>query len=175
MPGPAFLRGERVTLRAVEREDLAFVQRSRNEPAIREGLTFDTPATTEDVEEFYENVMRGDDNLNLLAWAGEERLGNVVLFRIDRHQAELAYWFVHEAQGQGYARESVRLLLAHAFDELGLHRVHAKALEFNDASQRLLTDMGFEREGVRRDHAYGRGEYQNFVLFGLLEDEWSGE
>ncbi len=35
MPGPVFIRGEDVTLRTLERDDLDLLHRSRNNPAIR--------------------------------------------------------------------------------------------------------------------------------------------
>ena len=47
MPGEAFLRGERVTLRTVESEDedIELLQRARNDPDLREGLLFRRPHT----------------------------------------------------------------------------------------------------------------------------------
>lgn len=174
MPGPAFRHGDRVTLRTVEREDVDFLHRARTEPSIREGLTFDRPASRDDVEDFFDETVRSEGNCNLLACVDGDPAGAVVLFDVDRHAAEIAYWFVPEHRGEGYATEAAAMLVDHGFSSLGLHRVRAKALEWNDASRRLLGRLGFEREGVRRECVFQRGEYRDHVTFGLLRREWDG-
>ena len=40
MPGAVFLRGDRVTLRTVEREDLDFVHAEKNKPAVHRSLVW---------------------------------------------------------------------------------------------------------------------------------------
>lgn len=173
MPGPTFLTGERLDLRTVERDDLDLLQRSRNDPAIREWLTFTTPSTMDDVESFYENVIVDDDGLNLCVCVDDEAVGAVVLFDVSRHSAELAAWLLPEYQGEGYGREACALLVGHGFDGLGLHRIRAKALRDNDASRATLESLGFREIGVARDAVFQRGEYRDMVRYDLLADEWS--
>lgn len=170
----AFLHGERVALRPFEREDLPLLQRSRNDPVIREPLTFSTPSNADDVEAFYENVMQGDDNVNLVVTVDGEDAGVVTLFDVSRHAAELAYWLLPEFHGEGYGSEAAALLVDHAFQGMGLHRVRAKALADNDASRAVLERLGFREEGRNRDVVYQRGAYRDHVRYGLLEGEWDG-
>lgn len=177
MPGPVYLEGDHVELRVAEREDVEFLNTARNHPDIREPMTFTTPSTHEDMETFYEEVIQGDDNVNFVVCRpGEdtEPVGAAVLFGITRHHAELAYWLLPEHRGAGYATEAARLTVRYAFDTLGLHRVHAKTVDDNDASQALLSRLGFREEGRRRDHVYQRGGYRDFVYFGVLREEFGG-
>lgn len=51
MPGPEFLRGERVSLRVLERDDLPFVQRAANDPDLRRATGGQSFSTT---REYYE-------------------------------------------------------------------------------------------------------------------------
>lgn len=172
MSDPAFLRGERVSLRPVERDDLELLQRVRTEPAFRHSLGFDRPWNRERTEAFFEDVVVGDeDSLNLVVRAGEDDVGAVSLFDVDRIGGDVSYWLLPDARGEGYATEALGLLVSHAFDELGLHRVTAHVFAENDASKRLLTRLGFAHEGTTREARVAGGEYRDVEQYGLLATE----
>ena len=63
---------------------------------------------------------------------------------------EVAYRLARSAWGQGIATESAAALVAHALGPLGLPRVVAVTYPANQASQRVLDKLGFERRGVRQ-------------------------
>lgn len=176
MPGAAFLRGDRVTLRTVESEDVDLFQRARNDPEYREGLLFTTPKNRETVAEFVEEVVADDGadaSVNLLVCADGEPVGGVALFDRNADHATLAYWLAPEARGQGYATEAVSLVLDYAFDTLGINHVVAWTVDYNDASRALLERLGFEHEGTYREHVWRKGEYRDTVHYGLLRREWN--
>ncbi len=50
-------------------------------------------------------------------------------------EVEVGYRFLKEHWGQGYATESAQASIAYGFDEVGLDRIVAVALETNIASQ----------------------------------------
>jgi RimJ/RimL family protein N-acetyltransferase len=133
MPGAAFLRSDRVTLRTIERDDanVEVLQRVRNDPRFREGLLYRYPQNREQVESAIESsdgIEETDDpdRLSLLIWVAGDPIGAVSLFDI-RHgdHGTLSYWLLPEHRGAGYATEAASLLVDHAFDTLGLHRVLA--------------------------------------------------
>jgi RimJ/RimL family protein N-acetyltransferase len=75
-------------------------------------------------------------------------------------------------RGKGYGTEALRLLLRYAFDELNLHRLTANAFEYNTAALRFLEKAGFTVE-VRRRQALNRdGRRWDWILLGLLREEW---
>jgi RimJ/RimL family protein N-acetyltransferase len=175
MPGGTFLVGEDVTLRPVEEEDLEFLRDHSNDPAIRHPMTFDRPENLQTQRERFEDMYDGDD-VGLLACVDGEPVGYAMLFRVDETagHAEIAYWLAPEAQGKGYGAETAALMLDYAFDERRLHRVRARALDTNTASQNLLEKLGFTHEGVQREEKFVRGEYVDTHFYGLLEEEWPG-
>jgi RimJ/RimL family protein N-acetyltransferase len=63
---------------------------------------------------------------------------------------EVAYRLARSAWGQGIATEAAAALVAHALGPLGLPRVVAVTYPANQASQRVLDKLGFERRGVRQ-------------------------
>lgn len=171
MPGPAFLRGDRVTLRPHAEGDEAVVLRAHNEPELRDGLLHDRPRTAEGLDRFYEDV-GSDDDVALLVCVEEEVVGQVALFGMNDGHGTVAYWVLPEHQGEGYATEAMTLLLDYAFDTLGLHHVVAGVIDYNEASQGLLEGLGFTLEGTRREHRFRRGRYCDMLQYGILESEW---
>ncbi len=60
---------------------------------------------------------------------------------------EIGYSVVPEARNQGYAREMVSALVAHAFEAPAVREVSAHTSDENVASTRVLLACGFERVG----------------------------
>ncbi|MEM8559528.1 MAG: GNAT family protein [Bacteroidota bacterium] len=77
------------------------------------------------------------------------------------------------AQGLGYGRATLDVLLRCAFDELKMHRVVAEAFSFAHVWNGLLDSAGFESEGRLRDYLFREGTYHDKVTYALLEEEYS--
>lgn len=175
MPGVVFKRGERVRLRTIEREDLEVIQRARNEPEIRGGFLIESPKNQNMVETYFEENIEGDDNsIFLLICVDENPVGGISLRDLRQSHGMLAYWLLPDERGHGYMTEGAALLLEHAFDRMGLHRVFAWAIDDNEASQAVLRRLGFTHEGTYREHVFSRGEYHDAEHYGLLVSEWDG-
>ena len=178
MPGPVFLDGDRVTLRPAEREDAAFLRRNLNDPRVRAGRTDVSPTGADDVDSYLGGTMgRHDESIGLLVCVDEEPVGYVLVNRermgdTEYDRGELAYWVAPDEQGQGYATEASRVLLAHCFDRLGLHKVVARAFASNEGSQRVIEKLGFTREGTFRNEVFLDGEWEDYYRYGLLAAEW---
>ena len=74
--------------------------------------------------------------------------------------------------GHGYATDAVRCLVRYAFEERRMHKVGADVYAPNEGSRRVLEKVGFEREGVRPDHAFVDGEHVDLYEYRPLADEW---
>lgn len=177
MPGVVFSRGERVTLRTVEREDVDVLQRALNEPAFQRGFLLESPRNREMVEERVEDTVEADDDsVYLLVSVDGDAVGGVSLREVRPHQDHgmLAYWLLPRERGHGYATEGAALLVDHAFEQVGLHRVYAWTIADNEASRALLERLGFAHEGTYREHVFTRGRYRDTEHYGLLASEWDG-
>jgi RimJ/RimL family protein N-acetyltransferase len=88
-------------------------------------------------------------------WRIEERVdrtfrGVGALIRMpDGGDVEVAYRLARSAWGRGIATEAAAALVAHALGPLGLAQVVAVTYPENEASQRVLDKVGFERRGRR--------------------------
>jgi len=174
MPGPVFMANEDIELRTIEREDLEFAQQALNDPAVRRGLGTSDPLTMADEESFYENVVVESDDIHLLVCSADGPAGICGLNNLDATHgtAKLGYWIASEHHGNGYATAAARLLVDYGFREQRLHKVYADTFAFNEASQRVLEKVGFEREGVHRDQGFVDGEHVDVYRHGLLRDDF---
>ncbi len=67
---------------------------------------------------------------------------------------EIGYMFNPDYQRRGYATEASRALIAHAFRDLGAHRVVAHCSPENPASWKLLEKCGIRREGLEKQNVF---------------------
>lgn len=176
MPGPVFLRTERVELRTVEHDDLDFLRRCRNEPAVRRRFPASTPQNAEAIEADFEERLSDDGSVDLLVVPvdDEDPVGFVKLFSIDETHGtgELGAYVAPEAQGHGYATAAGRRLVRFAFEERRLERLEANALADNAASRAVIERVGFVEEGRQRAAMFVEGERVDRVNYGLLREEW---
>jgi [ribosomal protein S5]-alanine N-acetyltransferase len=56
--------------------------------------------------------------------------------------------FDRRFRSHGYGSEAIRLLLGHTFEQMKLHRVELRVLEFNTRAIRAYEKCGFVREGL---------------------------
>ncbi|MDB5539364.1 MAG: N-acetyltransferase [Devosia sp.] len=87
-------------------------------------------------------------------------------------QAELRFILSPTQRQQGYARESVRAALDLGFNEFGLHRIFARCSARNEASAKLLKELGMRLEAHFREHALFQGEWDEELHFAILDREW---
>jgi RimJ/RimL family protein N-acetyltransferase len=200
MPGAMFAAGDSVALHTVEEDDLEFLAAARNDPAIRRPLTLNRPANREQIREFFESAVSGDEGASFLICVADQRaatdyasgdggpvsgdnedddadpapVGSVGLFDEDdtAGTATIAYWVAPEFQSDGYCTEGTALLCEYAFAERRLNKLRADVLATNDASRTVLDSLGFVEEGLLREEQYVYGEYVDVHRYGLLADDW---
>jgi ribosomal-protein-alanine N-acetyltransferase len=85
---------------------------------------------------------------------------------------EIGYGIAESHHGKGIATAAVRLLVEKIFRETALRRLLACVHEENIASCRVLEKLGFQEEGLLREHYVINGAPVNEVLYGLLKREW---
>lgn len=77
-----------------------------------------------------------------------------------------------ELWGRGIGSTALRLLLDYAFTVQGLERISAQVYGFNTRSQRLMERVGFQKEGILRQHELQNGQRQDLHVYGILKPEF---
>ena len=86
--------------------------------------------------------------------------------------AYLGFYALGDHAGRGYISAGVRLVLHHAFTELGLHRVEANVQPRNERSKALLRRLGFRQEGFSPRYLKIGGRWRDHERWAILADEW---
>lgn len=73
-------------------------------------------------------------------------------------------------QNQGYATESIRLMLFYGFEYLNLHRIEIGS--YNPAAIRAFEKAGFVHEGVSRKKLMIDGVFYDDIRMAILADEY---
>jgi RimJ/RimL family protein N-acetyltransferase len=171
MPGAVYLRGDAVTLRTVEHEDIAFLHEMLNNPALWRGFGAPGPRSEAEIERRFEEQNGGEA---LLICHDDRPVGRVRLVDIDRDwgNAELTCYVAPDAQRRGFATEACRLVIGYGFDHLPVNRLTARVFDSNRASRELAETLGFEHEGRLREHVFHDGTYRDLHQYGLIESDW---
>lgn len=100
-----------------------------------------------------------------------ELAGRITINGITRgafQSASIGYWVAKSRNGRGLASAAVGEVVGLAFRDLGLHRLQAETLLRNTASQRVLRHNGFQPFAVAPSYLKIADEWQDHVLFQLL-------
>ena len=177
-----FSEGERIGLRALCAADVPRWTQWFNDPAVTADLNKGLyPNTEASQAEFFERIhaSRHDVLLGIAALripAGE-LVGVIGLHHIDwvHRRADISIVIGEaSAHGQGFGTEAIRLITAHAFDTLNLHKVTAGTWATNLGSRRAFEKAGFVLEATIRQSYWHRDRYVDEWRLGLLAEEWRG-
>jgi ribosomal-protein-alanine N-acetyltransferase len=86
--------------------------------------------------------------------------------------AEIGYGIAEIHHRKGIATAAVRLLVEKAFTQTALRKLLALVHDENRPSCRVLEKLGFQKEGLLREHYIIHGKAENEILYGLLKSEW---
>jgi RimJ/RimL family protein N-acetyltransferase len=170
------LRGAKVGLRAVEREDLRLLWELRNDDVI-EALAHGPPLprSMAELEAWYEKRLAETDAHVFVIEAADRVVGTCNLRDIDpvNRRAELGISLARDAIGKGYGSDAIRVLLRLAFHDLNLHKVCLDTLASNEPALRAYRACGFVEVGRLREHDWFDGRYDDLVVMGILRDGWA--
>ncbi|HLX57809.1 MAG TPA: GNAT family protein [Ktedonobacteraceae bacterium] len=127
-------------------------------------------------QRYERRITEPEDDMYMFGIVVEERLvGYVQLALIERTERRAAVGIVigvKEVWGRGIGSTALRILLDFAFTVRGLERVYAEVYGFNTRSLQLMERVGFQREGIFRQHEIHNGVRQDMHVFGMLKPEF---
>ncbi len=99
----------------------------------------------------------------------EQFIGVVSAFDMsDYHRtAEVAIRIVPHMQRKGIAKKALGLMLKYLFEIRGYRKVYAKIYASNEASKKLFTSIGFEKEATLKKHEMHMGQYRDVEVYSI--------
>lgn len=103
-------------------------------------------------------------------------IGECSLHDVQRNNIQAALysmsWLDAERRGNRLAQAAFTLILAFAFEQLGLHRVDVLVLPEVAPVHEALTTFGLEPRGVEPAAALVAGEWRDHVRYAVLDTDW---
>ncbi len=175
---PPQIVGRLVALRRPEPGDVDAVVRWYRDPEIARLTRYQTrPMTQAEVERFFQTRMLAQDALayaivELPTW---RLIGFTTFSALDGDNGSVMFHITigeRDAWGRGFGTEATELMVGHAFERLGLHRVGLTVFSYNLRAISAYEKAGFSIEGKLRDAIQREGLYFDEVQMGILADEW---
>ena len=169
-------RGETVTLRPFEKEDLERYRQWINDASIGSLIDRALPVSGEEHQKWYSALLENNNAAVFAITAVWDAcyIGNVWLWGIDwRHRkAEVRILIGDEDyQGKGLGTEAIELITTFAFTRLNLNRLYAYVLDSNVRAKKAFEKVGFSVEGVLKKDRFIDGKYQDVFLMGTVRRE----
>lgn len=166
-----------VTLRPLELDDIALMYQweANIELDILSGWS---PKRSQAAfrQKFEKRITEPEDDRYTFGIQFEERLvGYVELVMIDHFERRaFISILIGEKQlwGRGIGSTALRILLDYAFTVQAMEKICAEVYGLNPHSQRLMERVGFQREGILRQHEFHNGSRQDMHFFGILKPEF---
>lgn len=171
----------RLQVRAANPSDAAVMYAWRAEESVREHqpLADVTVAQirAELANQRITDLYRGrGDKFQWIVLADQRAAGwiTLVVTNWEHGLAEVGYALGTRHQGRGLMVRAIELLLADLFLNTTLERIEARCTVGNRASQTVLDNLGFRREGRLRDYFVLRGRRVDNYLYAMLRRDWMG-
>ncbi len=175
---PDRLEGERTVLRRHEPANLEAFKRWYADPeVVRLARYQDGPMRPEEIERFFVARVLGPKSLTFAIHvrATDRLIGTCAFSQLDGDNGSALFHITigeKDCWGQGYGGEATELMLEHAFERLGLHRVGLSVFEFNERAIRSYRRVGFVVEGRARQAIVRDGRWWDEIQMSILEGEW---
>lgn len=167
------LRGKKVIIRHIKKEDLKSIFEWSNEIKcsyfLLNGLGI---YSLSEIELFYQELT--DEELMIETINGE----TIGLVRVDRKDIASRWVLIslfisgRKYLKSGHYLESLRLISEYFFNEQNFNKINISFLKFENEYVALVSKIGFKKEAILKEQFYCRGKYTDLYIFGLLKEEY---
>ncbi|MBP3961664.1 GNAT family N-acetyltransferase [Paenibacillus lignilyticus] len=171
------LETERLILRELTEEDAADIFACFSNADVTRYYGQETLERLEQAAAFVELFARNYEEKRGIRWgiqlkdSPDNRIMGTIGFNawMPKHRrAEIGYELHPDHWHRGYATEAVSRIVAYGFDQLELARIGAVVFRENQASQTVLTKLGFQQEGILRDYIVQDGKSYDTHVYSIL-------
>ena len=176
----AIIRGERVLLRAPERDDIPTFVRWFNDGDVLEHLAMRAPMSAAAESGWFDRMLAAqgttDYHFVVCLAEGGRPIGTIGLHGIDFTHGFAEFGIAigeKDEWGKGYGLDATRAICDFGFGELRLERISLLVYADNPRAVRTYEGAGFRHEGTMRKALYQRGRRLDVHVMSLLSAEWA--
>ena len=170
------LRGKKISLRALEPEDLEFLYALENNETDWEVSNTQAPFSKYLLKQYLENAhldIYEAKQLRLVIEhsSSKQAIGLIDLFDFNPQHKRVGIGILIAAKFQqnGFASEALALLVPYAFTHLDVHQLYANITSDNTKSIALFEKHCFREVGVKKDWILSNRKFKDELLFQLIK------
>jgi RimJ/RimL family protein N-acetyltransferase len=133
--------------------------------------------TTEETKIYLEKLITRDDEgthlyASIMNADNNTHIGSVMIFNFDHEakHAEIGYVIHKDYWGLGMTTEAIKLMKKYCFNYLNLNKLHARIVDTNIGSCKVVEKNGFILEGRLRDFYSIEGNIYDGLIYGFLKE-----
>ncbi len=166
-----FIKGEHISLRAMEKEDVELLYEWENNIELWHVSNTQTPFSRHVLRDFIENSrydIYTNKQLRLMVIENnsQKTIGTIDFFdfEVQHARAGIGIYIHKDFTGKGYAFESLNLAINYSFNLLHLKQIYSIVNAGNTPSLKLFEKAGFQKSGLKK--AWNKTALNHF------EDAW---
>lgn len=175
------IKGNKVGLRALEREDLKLLRDWRNNVDFRKNFREVRELSLADQEKWFESI-QNTKNINFMFTIVDivtnEPIGAAGLLYINwiNRSADFSFYIgkddIYIANDE-VSHEAVKLLIDYGFKNLNLNKIWMELYEFDTRKIDFFTQtFNFKQDGRLRQNCFEDGKYWDSLLISLLQEDY---
>lgn len=169
------LEGKHMYFKSLDPSDVDEIHRFASDADVSRFIGWRLLKNSDETREYIEELIKREAAgthlyASIVLKSTEKIIGTAMMFNFDKEarHGEIGYVLHKDYWGQGYGTESVTLMNDFAFQSLKLNKIHARVVDANIGSYRVLDKNGFELEGRFKDYYFIEGNYYDGLFFGKL-------
>ncbi len=170
---------ERLLIRPINIEDKhdVYAYRSDTETNKYQGWI---PKSVKDVEDFIDKISKTINEPEswfqfvIIEKSSQSIIGDIGIHFIgfENQQVEIGCTLKKALQNNGYATESVRVILDYLFTNLKKHRIITSIDPDNQNSIKLVERLGFRKEAHFIQSLWLNGKWVDDLIYAMIEQDW---
>lgn len=172
------LETDRLLLREITLDDSESIFKCFSNDEVTRFYGQDTLENIEQAEKIVEFFSRNFKENKGIRWGIERKGTKGIIGTVGfnawspKHKrAEIGYEIHPEQWRSGYTLEALSKVVSYGFERMGLTRIGAVVFIENEASNKLLTKIGFQKEGVLRDYMHQNSKAHDTNVYSILKND----
>ena len=169
------IKSNRVKIIPLEQKHIEPLREMRNPPSTWKWLTFAELINQVQQQEWFKKMSL---NSSTQYYAIENETKNFIgIIRTDcwdkiNRSIRIGIDIHPDYRKKGYGTESFKVFIDYLFMHQNIHRIWFLVAEENKPARKLYKKLGFKEEGTQDDAFYRNGQYHNYIMMRLLEEEY---
>ena len=171
------LSGEDIYFKPLNLDDVPAIHEFASDKKVSKFIGWSLTYSLDDTVELVESMIQKEKYemgiyASIFLKSNYQLIGTCMIFNVDLQakHGEIGYVLNADYWNRGYGTEIIKLISNYASKELKLHKLHARVVDRNIGSSKILEKNGFILEGNLKDYYFIDDKYYNGLFWGKVLD-----